>query len=523
MEPADTDDQGLGASSVGAVLELIGQGICDLQSAPTLTLSDAEVRAAVARAHQVAGQLEAAVLHLVRTLDDRPEAVPGCPAGKTAATFLVHAVRVDPGRAARDVAAARRLDPSGAGTGRDDRLGAPAERGLPRLGRALASGQISRQHVDIAVGCLDRLPTDTLADTDADGVAGIERVDEFLAEQAARHSPAVFRRIARQLEAALAPEREFDPEAHTRRFLHLGTDGSGMVVGRFALSPADGVLFRNVIHALSAPRSAAGPGVQPSADGEPAGDVRAELPIGDLRTAAQRRADALAQLARLAVGRDATGDPDPAPPGRTPVHVSLVATLEQVMAALGVRPAAGVGLANDLGPGGGPVPPAVLAQSLCTAVISPTILDGNGAVLAQGRAVRLATIAQRRAVFARDRGCVVPGCTAPPQWCEVHHVVPWSEGGATDVDNLAAICARHHSELHAGGWGMVVIDDLPHVVPPFWLDPTRTPRRNTGPRDEAAALRLAARMSRQLELDLGGWDGDRRDGQGERGGAGDDP
>ncbi|MFN8079185.1 MAG: DUF222 domain-containing protein [Kineosporiaceae bacterium] len=252
------DRLGPAASPVTTVLDAVSAQIVQLQTAPTLTLSDNELRTALITAHRLTNQVEAATLHLVRALDDRPEAMPACPAGKVAATFLVHALRVDPGTAARDVAAARRLDPDGAGVGIDtggtDGTGLDAAAmGLPEVGAALAAGDISRRHVDHAVGCVGRIDGDVLAHIDPDGIAGIQRVDEFLAEQARKHAPHVFRRLCTQLEEALNPDKGFDPKAHQKRYLHLGTDATGMLVGRFALSPADGLIVRNVLHALSKP------------------------------------------------------------------------------------------------------------------------------------------------------------------------------------------------------------------------------------------------------------------------------
>ncbi|MFN8080833.1 MAG: DUF222 domain-containing protein [Kineosporiaceae bacterium] len=256
---AAPDTVGHAASPLTRVLDAVSAQIVQLQTAPTLTLSDDELRTALIAAHRLANQVEAATLHLVRALDDRPEAMPTCPAGKVAATFLIHALRIDPGTAARDVAAARRLDSDGAGVGVDTGGTGPAGgldaagMGLPGVGAALAAGDISRRHVDHAIGCVGRIDGDVLAHVDPEGIAGIQRVDEFLAEQARKHAPHVFRRLCTQLEEALNPDKGFDPKAHQKRYLHLGTDASGMLVGRFALSPADGLIVRNVLHALSKP------------------------------------------------------------------------------------------------------------------------------------------------------------------------------------------------------------------------------------------------------------------------------
>ena len=247
---------GTPASPVTTVLDAVSTQLRELQTAPTPTLSDDELRTALIATYRVVNQVEAATLHLVRALDDRPQAMPTCTAGKVAATFLVHALRLDPGQAAHDVAAARALDPDGAGVGVDtgtDPLDSAATSGLPEIGAALAAGDISRRHVDHATGCLNRIDQDVLTHIDPDGIAGIQRDDEFLAEMARTHAPHVFRRLCTQLEEALNPDKGFDPKAHEKRYLHLGTDANGMLVGRFALSPADGLTVRTVIHALSTP------------------------------------------------------------------------------------------------------------------------------------------------------------------------------------------------------------------------------------------------------------------------------
>ena len=46
-------------------------------------------------------------------------------------------------------------------------------------------------------------------------------------------------------------------------------------------------------------------------------------------------------------------------------------------------------------------------------------------------------------------GCTWPGCTTPPSLCEAHHVIWWSRGGPTTLDNLALLCHRHHTQIHA--------------------------------------------------------------------------
>lgn len=70
-----------------------------------------------------------------------------------------------------------------------------------------------------------------------------------------------------------------------------------------------------------------------------------------------------------------------------------------------------------------------------------------------GRARRSPNAALRRLVRARDRACRVPGCGAIA-FLQVHHVVPWEHGGATDLGNLGLLCGHHHRAIHTGGWSV---------------------------------------------------------------------
>ena len=58
-----------------------------------------------------------------------------------------------------------------------------------------------------------------------------------------------------------------------------------------------------------------------------------------------------------------------------------------------------------------------------------------------GRSHRLASTAQRIVLYARDRGCTFPGCTAPAYHSEVHHsTADWADGGRpTDIDEVAGL------------------------------------------------------------------------------------
>ena len=141
-----------------------------------------------------------------------------------------------------------------------------------------------------------------------------------------------------------------------------------------------------------------------------------------------------------------------------------------------------------------------MGRLLCDADLQTVVLGPDRAVLDLGRTRRLASASQRTALVARDRGCVVPGCGMPPSACQAHHVRWWRHGGATDITNLALVCGRHHTAVHTGEWVLQMQAGVPHVVAPSWIDPTRTPRRNTHFDAETQARHLGHTIGRQQRL-----------------------
>lgn len=97
-------------------------------------------------------------------------------------------------------------------------------------------------------------------------------------------------------------------------------------------------------------------------------------------------------------------------------------------------------------PGTGPVPPSILERLSPDAKLAGLIFGGDGRPLWLGRSRRRTSVGQYLAVAVRDRGCVQ--CSAPMHQCEIHHVVPWEQGGGTDIDNLQALCSQHHRQHH---------------------------------------------------------------------------
>ncbi|KGN42451.1 HNH endonuclease signature motif containing protein [Knoellia aerolata] len=163
----------------------------------------------------------------------------------------------------------------------------------------------------------------------------------------------------------------------------------------------------------------------------------------DLRPAGQRRVEALAAVCARAVRADAA---DGTPGGAaTTVHVAM--GLDDLRAA-GSEAPTGSGQVMVSRAQQTILAPATMRRLACDADVIPVVLGSAGEVLDLGRAVRLFTRPQRRALWHRDRGCSFPGCDMPPGWAEAHHLVHWADGGTSDLDNAALLCQRHHTLVH---------------------------------------------------------------------------
>jgi Domain of unknown function (DUF222)/HNH endonuclease len=95
------------------------------------------------------------------------------------------------------------------------------------------------------------------------------------------------------------------------------------------------------------------------------------------------------------------------------------------------------------------LPPSVIERHCRQAEIAVVVIDDGEIVAAPGRlnlgrSQRLANRDQRRALAARYRTCAVPSCATAVAKTEAHHIVPFEDGGLTDLDNLVPICKHHH-------------------------------------------------------------------------------
>jgi hypothetical protein len=296
--------------------------------------------------------------------------------------------RMAPGAAAERVRVARRLHDS-----------------LPETRVAFAAGEIGYAHVRVIAATVES--SDACEET-------IGEAEPILVDVARDCDPVALRRVVEHWKHMVDAE-DFtlsERDRYDRRRLHLSTilDGMGALDGLF---DAEGTAtIRTAVEAFAMP-----------------------LP-GDTRTPTQRRADGLVEACRRALG---CGDA-PTSGGERP-HLSITVPLETLERRAGA-PAAAVGWVDQ------PISGEAARRLACDAAISRIITDGASEPLDIGRRTRTIPAALRRAVIARDRHCVAPGCDRPPEWCEVHHRVHWLDGGETKLANLELRCIPHHHDEH---------------------------------------------------------------------------
>lgn len=198
--------------------------------------------------------------------------------------------------------------------------------------------------------------------------------------------------------------------------------------------------------------------------------VEARDPLSATPSRGQRYADALIAM----VGRHQSSRRAPSVGGDRPRVVVTVG-----YEALSAK-AAGAGVLGDTQLSAGD-----LRRLCCDAELMPAVLGSESEVLDVGRAHRLVTPAIRQALTLRDGGCVFPGCDTRPASCEAHHLIPWWDGGATALSNLALLCHHHHGLVepakHArrDQWEIrLARDGLPEVIPPKRYDAQRVPLRH---------------------------------------------
>jgi hypothetical protein len=306
--------------------------------------------------------------------------------------------------------------------------GAPVEPRLPETAAAVAEHAIGAADVAVIRSILARFP----------GHIGTEQraqVEAELARQArildAGQLAVLGKRMLAYLDQDGRPPKDH-PES--RRWLRFrDCDGGVELAGWLDREAAE--IVRSALSPLAAPR--------------PATEVEV-----DLRTAVQRDADALVELAQRALG---SGELPTEGAERPQVVVTVSLPVLQ-----GLIGSASLAL-------GGPINADIARRIACDAQVIPVVLGARSEPLDIGRTSRTVSTAIRRAVILRDGGCAFPGCSIPARWCEIHHIIHWADGGPTSLANCAALCGRHHNLMHHTDWRIDIPDGIPRFHPPPWL------------------------------------------------------
>ncbi|MEO8220457.1 MAG: DUF222 domain-containing protein [Specibacter sp.] len=212
------------------------------------------------------------------------------------------------------------------------------------------------------------------------------------------------------------------------------------------------------------------PGTEQDLPGlDPIDPTSTDPAVADRRTHGQKLLDGLIDCVKLA-----------ARTGRLPLNGGLKPQLfiSTTETDLERRTSTGSGGGIAFLPYSGPQPLELFKVELCNPDVTTMVLGGGGDILNVGRTQRLFTAAQRKILLARDMGCTFPDCTAPANWCDAHHIIPWQDGGDTSVANGVLLCSLHHHLVHRGHWSIKIRDGVPWYTPSYGIDPARRPRRN---------------------------------------------
>ena len=297
----------------------------------------------------------------------------------SATAFLIHRCKMSPGRATRLVAQAKSLSQ------------------MTETARAWSDGRLSADQVRHLV-----VAHDTNSEIFSEHEHGLVEAVEALGV----HDTARAVTYWRQAVNTAAFEKD-SADLHNMRRVHLSKTFEGM--GRLDgwLDPLSFEMVRAALDGATAPSTEA-----------------------DDRTPAQRRADALVDVARLALDEGRL----PEKGGEKP-HLLVMVSLDQ-LTSHGHGPSQGDAETVD----GTVLSRSDLDYLSCDCSISRLVIGPNSEPLDIGRKSRVIPGAMRRAVIARDRHCQYPGCFRAARWCDVDHKIDWIHGGATKLSNLQLLC-----------------------------------------------------------------------------------
>ncbi|MFL6164451.1 MAG: DUF222 domain-containing protein [Jatrophihabitantaceae bacterium] len=395
------------------------------------TASDAELLAAVVELEAELARLRYRQLSVLAELNSRN--VPGTLGFRGLSDLIAAQLRCDRSEARKRAQAVERFG------ARRSLTGEALPPNLPATAQAFAAGSISGEHAAAIGEVVEAIPVPERAEH-----AG--PVESTLLEHARTVDPRTVRLLGQRILAHLDPDGPSPDErrlqqTHRRLSLTRLPDSSGLVDGR--LTPACQAIWEAVLTPLAAQRPA---------------DALGE----DDRSPGQRLHDAFEEAGRRLL---ATGE--------LPDHAGLPCQLIITLTLTDLERRAGRATTHH----GGTLTIDDALRLAAEGNVLPAVLDDAGGILAYGRGRRLASPGQRKALFARDRGCTFPGCARPAARSEIHHATDWAHGGHTDLDSMAIACGYHNNLAPQQGWQTVLLNGVPHWQPPPW-HPIQQPQRN---------------------------------------------
>ncbi|MFE4002152.1 DUF222 domain-containing protein [Nocardioides sp. YIM B13467] len=301
----------------------------------------------------------------------------------------------------------------------DLRLAQALDRSYGLVAAAMRAGACNPAQAHVIVDALDDLPADLDPEIKT-------KAEETLVGYATRFDPTQLRRLGRRILDVIAPEiaeaeeakRLAAEEAHARKKTRLAMRRLGDGTTRISAVIPDAAADRLAtnLEAFASPRR----------------DDGTRTETGEYLPYDRRLGRAFCQLLETL---------DPA---RLPIHGGDATTVIVTIDIDQLRKEAGI--AQILG--GTPITAAEARRLACTANVIPAVLGGDSEVLDFGRKERFFTAAQRRALLLRSATCEAEGCDIPGTWAEAHHRIEWAQGGLTDLDNAALLCAHHHHRAH---------------------------------------------------------------------------
>jgi len=372
----------------------------------------------------LARQVEHDTVALVAQMDDEGDFAEY---GVRPAPAIADMLRIRESEARRIVAVARAVFPT-------TLAGVPLEPRLPATAMALAGWEIDQAHAAVI--------EHALGGGQARRISPEQWIvlEEQLAELARDYRPDELDRLAKQLLERLdqdgPPPDEGEPQVNELHMSASADGAGGRIKGRL-----DAATYEVVARAVRW-------GLCPAAD--------------EGKTLGERQADALGEICEHALDESRL----PLEGGERP-HVTAILDYQWMREQ-------SRGLMFDFGGRG---TAADLRALLCDCGVTPVVFDGASQPLDLGRERRCVSLAQRKAVAARDRGCAHPGCHRKPAWCQVHHIREWVNGGETNIEDLVMVCRTHHRMIHQSGWKVRMHLGRPEFIPPRWVDPRQAPRR----------------------------------------------